>query len=224
MSDCWPIFGFRRKSYILLGWSIAVCCLLGGIALGQPYKNAPAWHWTLCLFGVNLGYILADVASDSFMTDLAQREPVAMRGTLQSTYYLVRSLAMAVTGACTSFGFSSVQYGGQFAWGFSLPQFFWLLVVLVTLGMPAFAALAEERDYTAKSYTANFSHLFHKFELDAVWRCALSYFMVSFLTGILNNTTFDIAKVRIGWRGLISWNLLVWRPCRAHLQMDGHMC
>ncbi len=63
-----------------------------------------------------MGYIVGDVAMDSMVTDLAQREPLAERGQLQSQIYLVRTVAMSLTAALTSFGFSSVEYGGTFAW------------------------------------------------------------------------------------------------------------
>ena len=42
---------------------------------------------------MNFGYIVADVASDSLMTDLAQREPIEKRGQLQSDYYMIRTIA-----------------------------------------------------------------------------------------------------------------------------------
>ncbi|KAH9158628.1 hypothetical protein AeNC1_019147, partial [Aphanomyces euteiches] len=41
LSDCFPIFGYRRKSWILIGWTITMVCLLIMISssLGEPYCN-----------------------------------------------------------------------------------------------------------------------------------------------------------------------------------------
>jgi hypothetical protein len=54
LSDCYPIYGMRRKPYIILGWFISILMLLAAIAVGQPYKNAPAWKWLLAFFGTRV--------------------------------------------------------------------------------------------------------------------------------------------------------------------------
>jgi hypothetical protein len=129
LSDCYPIWGYRRKSYVLIGWSIAIALTVVAICLGQPYKGADTWKWLLCFSFINMGYIIGDVAMDSMVTDLAQREPLAERGQLQSQIYLVRTVAMSLTAALTSFGFSSVEYGGAFAWYASSRMVDWASLV-----------------------------------------------------------------------------------------------
>ncbi len=128
LSDCVPLFGFKRKSYMVLGWGLATALATATIFFGQPYKDAPAWWWLLCFSGINMGYIVGDVACDAFVTDLAQREPIAERGKLQSTIYFVRFIAMSATALLISFGFSSAEYGGTFSWGFKLPQYVAIMV------------------------------------------------------------------------------------------------
>ena len=54
LSDCHPLFGYRRKSYILIGYTCAGGCLLLIIMFGQPYKDAPAWQWLVVLFFFNM--------------------------------------------------------------------------------------------------------------------------------------------------------------------------
>jgi hypothetical protein len=90
LTDCFPLFGFRRKSYMLLGWFLTIGCLLGAVFLGQPYLHAPSWKWLLCFCGMNLGFIVATTAGDSFMTELAKREHATERGNIQAIYYMVR--------------------------------------------------------------------------------------------------------------------------------------
>ena len=97
MSDTQPIRGYRRKPYVLVGWSVAVALALLTATFGQPTRDSPAWWWLLCFSGINLGYIVADVAMDSFVTDLAQREPIAERGQVQSSIYSLRFAAQAAT-------------------------------------------------------------------------------------------------------------------------------
>ncbi|RHY69222.1 hypothetical protein DYB38_007112 [Aphanomyces astaci] len=40
-SDCFPIFGYRRKSWILIGWTITMICLaiMAFSSLGEPFCN-----------------------------------------------------------------------------------------------------------------------------------------------------------------------------------------
>jgi hypothetical protein len=63
-SDSLPIFGYRRKSYVLIGWSFAIIMILIAIMLGQPSKGDAAWPYIVCFSMVNFGYIVGDVAMD----------------------------------------------------------------------------------------------------------------------------------------------------------------
>jgi hypothetical protein len=67
LSDTTPLRGYRRKGYVLLGWSCAVILTLLTITFGQPYKGAAAWKWLLCFSGINLAYIVGDGMSASEM-------------------------------------------------------------------------------------------------------------------------------------------------------------
>ncbi|EEY68661.1 uncharacterized protein PITG_18605 [Phytophthora infestans T30-4] len=44
LSDCYPIFGYRRRPYLILGWLLTfVCCfLMAVLPLGDPYYRDPA--------------------------------------------------------------------------------------------------------------------------------------------------------------------------------------
>ncbi len=194
LSDCHPILGYRRRPYILLGWCVALLFSLVLIGLGQPFFGASEWQWIMCLFAINIGYIMADVATDSVMTDLAQREPLAERGQLQTTYYIVRAITGALTSGVVSFGFSSKEYGGSFSWGFTLPQYVWITVALASMGLVTFYRLKEKHDPTTRSMIEQFQHFFRRLELDAVWRVTLFIFCVNFLTSLHNNTFYDVAK------------------------------
>ncbi len=43
------------------------------------------------------------------MTDMASREPINERGTIQSNYYMIRQFGSASTALIIAFGFSSAQ-------------------------------------------------------------------------------------------------------------------
>ncbi len=86
------------------------------------------------------------------------------------------------------------RYGGSFASGLSLPVFLWVIVALVAVGLYPFACLAEVGDFKPKSYLKHFSELFVTFEHDAIWRVALSMFLVNLFSSFMNNVSYDVAK------------------------------
>jgi hypothetical protein len=83
--------------------------------------------------GVLIRGQVANTAGDALMTELAKQEPEAKKGTLQSQYYMVRSISMGLVAALLSFGFNSPTYGGTFGWAFTVPQYLLILLGLVVV-------------------------------------------------------------------------------------------
>ncbi|ETV75057.1 hypothetical protein H257_10657 [Aphanomyces astaci] len=148
-SDCFPILGYRRKSWMLIGWTATMICLaimtfsslgdpycnrekasaIGSKACSKPYSNATTKD--LDLFNVNapdngglfiilsmfvsLGYVTAACASDAMVVQYAQREPMAIRGRVQTAIYVVRTLASIIALVVTGFGLNGANYNGSFS-------------------------------------------------------------------------------------------------------------
>jgi hypothetical protein len=142
------------------------------------------------------------VAMDSMVTDLAQREPLAERGSIQSSIYSVRFASQAITGALVSFGFSSAEYGGTFSWGFTLPQYLTIMATVAACGILPYYWLAEQPNAVRKSYCDQFNRLYERIKLDAVWRVIVFSFLVHLFTNFSNATSYDIAKQ---WVGVFPW-------------------
>mmetsp|Transcript_32765 Transcript_32765/g.76572 ORF Transcript_32765/g.76572 Transcript_32765/m.76572 type:complete len:579 (+) Transcript_32765:76-1812(+) len=134
LNDCFPILGYRRKPYMVLGWTLCFLTLLvlGTKPLPKPYFcvapdgnfdkdqicNEEA-RWAggefaclMCLAA--LGYVVADVAADGLMVEFAQREPQEKRGTTQTTIYLVRTIGSIVATAVVGIGMNGKEYNGTF--------------------------------------------------------------------------------------------------------------
>ena len=83
ISDTFPICGWRRKSYILLG------CMLGGISWWiLPWAPDSIG---LILFMGSLGLCVADVACDSLLVEAARKEGEEDKGTVQSWAWGLRA-------------------------------------------------------------------------------------------------------------------------------------
>ncbi|CAK4531008.1 unnamed protein product, partial [Aphanomyces euteiches] len=146
-SDCFPIFGYRRKSWMLIGWSIAMVCLavMFFSNLGDPYCNRLTEYAKYCNMPlekvpkdiqaknynfdapnrgskfivlsmlVSFGYVTASSASDATVVEYAQREPIAIRGRIQTVTYIWRSMGSIIAVAVPAFGLNGANYNGSFS-------------------------------------------------------------------------------------------------------------
>ncbi|KAF0716556.1 Aste57867_2786 [Aphanomyces stellatus] len=143
LSDCVPIMGYRRKSWILIGWAITMVCLavMTFSPLGEPFCNrektkscgkplakvpkdqlqyfnldAPNNGTLFIVLSmlVSFGYVLSDCASDAMVVEYAHREPMAVRGRIQTAIYTVRTLTGIIAYIVTGFGLNGVNYNGTF--------------------------------------------------------------------------------------------------------------
>lgn len=93
ISDTIPIYGCRRKYYILIGWCLASLSI-GSLALLND-KTIPLIALFYFLFGT--GFWFADVVADSIVAEKIKYEPVAQSGHLQSFCYACRFFMLMCT-------------------------------------------------------------------------------------------------------------------------------
>ena len=63
--------------------------------------------------------VVADVAADGLTVQYARREPLATRGTTQTTAYLVRTIGQIAAYLLVGFGMNGPEYNGSFSVGLS---------------------------------------------------------------------------------------------------------
>lgn len=142
MSDCFPIFGLRRRPYIVIGWVVtcAACIAMAALPIGDPYYPDPSLAYVsvneltaeqLASFNTdapsngvkfvallviaNLGCVIALTASDGILVDMAQREPEAIRGTVQTMICISQELFQTVSALLIGLGLNNADYGGSFS-------------------------------------------------------------------------------------------------------------
>ncbi|KDO25572.1 hypothetical protein SPRG_20695 [Saprolegnia parasitica CBS 223.65] len=147
LSDCVPIMGYRRKSWMLIGWTITMICLavMTFTPFGKPFcdrrltkdpkvcetattklskgdldaffdLDAPNRGTLFIMMSmlVSFGYVIAACASDAMVVQYAQREPVAIRGRVQTAIYVVRTMTGVLSQLVIAFFLNGKVYNGSF--------------------------------------------------------------------------------------------------------------
>jgi MFS family permease len=94
LSDFVPIFGSRRRSYLILGGGVTAVGLIGLFAWPVP-RGSPWALWTW-LIGPTVAVAFADVVADALMVECGQ--PLGLTGRLQSIQWGSLYAASILTG------------------------------------------------------------------------------------------------------------------------------
>ncbi|EEY60970.1 uncharacterized protein PITG_01211 [Phytophthora infestans T30-4] len=223
LSDCFPLGGFRRRPYMLLGWLLC-CCMLFMIASfseAAPYYGDPTMHsvspdqWTeaqrqsinpdapdaagkyvIPMMMASFGYLLVEVPADAVVIEYAQRESVHVRGRIQSWIHSVRMGFNALGALVVAVAFNGIEYGGSFDFSLTFPEMMFILGCLcLPLGPAAWFLVYEDQVQTPKfsAYMSNFWGILQK---RAVYQVAA----YKFFSGVFNS--FNIvssSNIKLFW-------------------------
>jgi MFS family permease len=222
LNDTRPIFHYRRKPYMVIGWA---CCAMMLVVLAMTPLPGPYWcrnattgeadfdsppcnphsrvqggGFAFLMMLAAVGYVVADVAADGLTVELARREPQHRRGKLQSTAYMVRTLGIISATLLVGLGMNGPEYNGSFQSGMSFSAVCAILAVPSACMVPVSWFLIEEephvRTRSTRSYlTATWSLLRSR----AFFHVILFQFLVS---AILNIQTPAIGVVKQHWAGV----------------------
>jgi hypothetical protein len=111
-SDNIPIYGYRRKPYMLLGWllsmlSLMPLLLLSDLSLDGAGRLAPANAPSMpllcsCFFLWACGLWISDVMGDALIAERAKLETQVNRGNLQAICYILRGFGFIATAPLSS--------------------------------------------------------------------------------------------------------------------------
>ncbi|RLN88248.1 hypothetical protein BBJ28_00020727 [Nothophytophthora sp. Chile5] len=213
LSDCLPLFGYRRRPYMLIGWTICLIMLLvmACMPAGKPYytvssdrdisptdytdeitsrinydASTQGAKYVMLMFFAAFGYVMSDVCADSITCELAQREPLEKRGTTQSTIYMVRTVVVILGEILVGFAFNGEEYGGDFDFSLSFSELMIIMTVLTAPILPITWFFIKEE----KKPRANF----HEY-ISAFWDllCTRAMYQViayNFFSGVFANITY----------------------------------
>ncbi|RLN91646.1 hypothetical protein BBJ28_00023058, partial [Nothophytophthora sp. Chile5] len=230
LSDCAPIFGYRRRPFMLIGWAVCFFMLLVMACMdaGDPYypdrkyahvnpatlnpeivatfntsarQNGTKFIVAMMLAAV--GFVAVDAAADAVVVELAQREPEAVRGTTQTTIYMVRTIFVTLSAVLTGFAFNGKDYGGDFDFSISFPQLMSILCLCCLPVLPITWFFIKEEKHAGvnvREYMASFWELLQQQPVYQV----IAY---SFFSGIFAKFTATcLEPMQATWAGTTPFN------------------
>ncbi|KUF82059.1 hypothetical protein AM587_10009519 [Phytophthora nicotianae] len=113
LSDCVPLWGYRRKVWMLVGWAVPSDRGIDPADYTPEIEarinfdaGSQAGKYVMLMLFAAIGYVLVDVCADSIV-----HEPVEKRGTIQSAIYAVRTVFVIIGQLLVGFCFNSEAYG-----------------------------------------------------------------------------------------------------------------
>eukprot|EP00927_Polykrikos_kofoidii_P063260 TRINITY_DN5807_c0_g1_i1.p1 TRINITY_DN5807_c0_g1~~TRINITY_DN5807_c0_g1_i1.p1 ORF type:complete len:569 (+),score=57.30 TRINITY_DN5807_c0_g1_i1:82-1788(+) len=135
-----------------------------------------------------LGSVVADVAADGLTVSYAKREPIARRGHIQSTSYLLRSTGQTCAYVFVGFCMNSREYNGSFSWGLSFPTICGILAVPCALMAPfSWFCIQEEKVERAPHIGNYFCGIWTLMQSKAFFAVVLFSLLYSGISGISTN-------------------------------------
>ena len=150
LSDSFPIYGYRRRSYAIIGWTIAAANLLllallfhepvgfycfDGTSYDQtricnPQAQENAHFFILMLTAVYFGLVIADAAADGLVVEICQAQTGPSPADLQMFSLILDALGSIVAYFFLGLCFNGHRHLGIFDWELSLRTIMYLLSAL----------------------------------------------------------------------------------------------
>ncbi|KAG7400656.1 hypothetical protein PHYBOEH_004925 [Phytophthora boehmeriae] len=163
LTDCVPIFGYRRRPYMMLGWTLSFvsCLLMAALPLGDPYYGDPSLSdiattdmtpeqlalintdapnrgikLIILMMIANFGTVMAYSGFNGALMDLSQRESEATRGSAVADMNIIHYAFMIASYFMTGIGLNSEDYGGTFSWTMGFNAVMWVCAAASLLTLP----------------------------------------------------------------------------------------
>ncbi|TMW65843.1 hypothetical protein Poli38472_003608 [Pythium oligandrum] len=223
LSDCFPIFGYRRRPYMVIGTMVCtICCfVMAVLPIGAPYYPDPMLAYmdpslltpeqldainvdapnsgtafVLLLIFANLGIVIANSAIGGVLIELSQREPEAVRGTAQTMIWVASGAGGMVSAALVGFGLNSAEFGGTFSGSIGVHGIMWCCTVasLVTTYSVWFN-VSEEKVDTRLSFRKEVRKIYDLIHHRVVYQILLFHFFKNMFSNVSVTAAYPIQSV-----------------------------
>ncbi|MGH7197650.1 MAG: MFS transporter [Candidatus Omnitrophota bacterium] len=138
LSDNFPLFGYKRKSYLAAGSVLSVLCW----AALAAFRHTGFWYFTWLFFLSNVAACTMDVIIDGYVVQ--QSTDLKKTNAYQNLSWGSRAVGAGI----------SSSLGGWLAAHFGVYEIFWMQVPIVALQMPLALLLDETRAAPGRTHGA----------------------------------------------------------------------
>ncbi|KDO22968.1 hypothetical protein SPRG_21056 [Saprolegnia parasitica CBS 223.65] len=163
LSDAVPVFGYKRKFWMGVGWlvTLASLCVMAFSDFGAPYcdpNDYPGcWHpnanitsgafdlaapsrvswYRIPTFFATLGVVIVAASADGLLVEYSQREPIVTRGQIMVMTYATTGSGGLNARFFNQFFLNGERYGGTYSFsaGPNVAYYFAISMALLGLGL-----------------------------------------------------------------------------------------
>jgi len=221
INDCFPIFGYHRKPYLVASWFIS-----GGALLAMSLRRLPApyycqfpdgsydWMSPPCnpdihleknwyifpLFVLIAGAQVGSVAGEGLLLEYSQREPAEHRGQIKAEMTMVVTAGSLTASLVIGLLLNGKAYLGTFDWGLSFSGLMTMCLAMVVFIIPvSLLFVYEPRKITHPSFSGHAKSSWKLVKGKALSSILFFAFLVQFLVASATTAT---PMVQSQWAGV----------------------
>ncbi len=140
LTDLYHPFGSRRKIYMVFGW-LCVLALLAYMAF-SPSGQMNVSTWMALSMLLQVFVMLSDVPADGMSVEYGKLEDLTRRGSILATGQCIRFFFCFLAGVIQSFLLNGPETNGDecpvstyscWSWGFSVNQYYMLILIIIAI-------------------------------------------------------------------------------------------
>ncbi|KAG6965443.1 hypothetical protein JG688_00007199 [Phytophthora aleatoria] len=229
LTDTVPIFGYRRRPYIVIGWGMTFlsCFLMAVLPLGDPYygdqsiadldtaeltaeqlatidTDAPnrGIKMIILMMFANFGTVLAYSGFNGTMIEISQQEPAHLRGTAMGDCDVVFYWFAIVSAFFTGLGLNSEDYGGTFSWSVGFNAIMGVCAGMSLVVLPFCWFCIQEERVTSGPSKSVFTFLYELVQRKTIYRYIAFRFFYNVLAMISVTSASAIQSTQWFWLGV----------------------
>ncbi|KAG7396348.1 hypothetical protein PHYBOEH_002451 [Phytophthora boehmeriae] len=245
LTDTVPIFGYRRRPYMVFGWGLACvsCLLMAILPLGDPYYGDQALakidpseltpeqlalidldapdrgiKMIILMMLANFGTVVAYSGFNGALIDISQQEPESFRGRAMGDGMVVFYCFSVISSFFTGLGLNSADYGGTFSWSIGFNAIMGICAGMAFLVVPFSWFCIQEGKVTSGPSKSVFVFLYELLQVRIIYRYVAFRFFYNVLA--LFSVTASSA-IQSQWAGVEPLNNGIATMLAAFLTMIG---
>jgi hypothetical protein len=169
----------------------------------NPDARESGYTFIILSMLASFGYVIADCAADAMVVQYARREPIAVRGRVQTAIYVVRTLFSIISITVVGFLMNGSEYQGDF--GFALRPNTVYGMLLVPSAMVVFSTifLVVDVPVPAVPFSVYLGNFWELMKMRVMWQiCAFR-----FISGVfMGFSATPIGPIGNNWAGVTPLN------------------